>query len=57
MFRMMTAGMVGLISLLTCVPSWGQEAPRKVLEEFCQMDAQGMQLTGEGSRRVNALFT
>jgi hypothetical protein len=49
--------MLSLMSVLTCLPSSGQESPREVLDEFCQMDAQGMQLTREGLRRVNALFT
>jgi hypothetical protein len=57
LFRTKTARMLSLISVLTCVPSWGQESPRKVLEEFCQMDAQGGQLTGQGFRDVSAMFT
>jgi hypothetical protein len=35
----------------------GQESPRQVLENFCEMDADGKQLTAEGWRQIAALFT
>jgi len=35
----------------------GQDSPRQVLEKFCEMDADGKQLTAEGWHQIAALFT
>jgi hypothetical protein len=48
---------VALVIFLAEITAPGQESPRQVLDTFCEMDAQGKELTAEGWREVRSIFT
>ena len=46
---------IGVLALLMC-PVLLSQAPTQVVERFCEMDAQGNQLTEDGWQKMKALF-
>jgi hypothetical protein len=47
---------LALLGIAATTPASSQEAPREVLEQYCELDAQGEQLTPDGWKRVAPLF-